>query len=251
MHSSNWSVLYEKLCQWLERKFSAVSHDLVHDAVQDALCAHIEAPDDYDPTRASLMTYLGQRAISKLSNMFCKVDRQRKLNLAKCVIAQPESYHDNTLDQLIRREEFSRLQRQLCKDEADRVVLEVILELTPQDLNRYAQVAGLSPTEANQVEATYHRHAACMRKRISRLRKEQVLPQRSNRRGRSAFPDTVANTSRPNPPSQTNLLSRKKLVNRRTLHDNNRIEEVISGVSPGGDRGIDQRAIASGGLGQG
>lgn len=165
------------LANSLRKEFYTLSdHHLIDTAVEDALIAYFGYPLKFDPSRASLFTYLRQLAKSRLLNLLA---REKKLSAPEKVVeleAVESVYEmtgcdpDDPEDALAQRESDDATWRKLREILTDPIDLELVKLMMEgvRETDRYAALLGLSSLPAEDRAGQVKRHKDRLKKTIQR-----------------------------------------------------------------------------------
>lgn len=164
------------LLRLLRRKFKNVKDQaLIDDAVEDALQNYFAQPEQFDPARASLATYLHLRAKTYLLN---KIGREKTLQDqfvvevdASETVYTVETQDDVSVEEwLIEHETESGITEQLQRIISDPVDFEIVMLMIEgvRETSVYAQVLNITGLTSEEQTQTVKRHKDRLKKLVQR-----------------------------------------------------------------------------------
>jgi hypothetical protein len=164
-----FEALLEPLVDRLEFKWPRLDRRDIEEQAADSLISYITSPHRYDPSRASLLTYLTLDADGDLKNAY-RSPRRRREQLASDV-EDPLFRRNETTDAELFAEDdralFARL-RVAFPSEADRQVIHLLLE-GERSTAAYAEVLGIADLSPEERRAEVKRVKDRIKKKVGRL----------------------------------------------------------------------------------
>lgn len=143
-------------------------HHLIETAIEDALLAYFDHPQQFNPSRASLFTFLRMRANSYLLNDL------GKNKVVEVTDAEPvynmEALEDDALSVLVEHEAQSEIQQKLQRiipDPTDFQLLSLMLEGV-RETSAYASVLGITNYEIAEQTKLVKQHKDRIKKTVQR-----------------------------------------------------------------------------------
>lgn len=173
-------LLLPLIYKGLSRKFSNINDaDLIQIAADDAILYYLQAPNNFDAARGSLIGFVWQRAKSNLLNLLQKNREQNKfveLEETETVYSN-ERNQDETIEQLlINDEQDSQIYKRLydlLPDRIDQAILRLLLE-GERETAVFAAVLEISDQSPEDQRAGVKKHKDRIKKIIQRHRAEII-----------------------------------------------------------------------------
>lgn len=167
----------------LHKQFPFMPNEALEDAAHDALVALIQSPQQYDPTRSNLLTYLARIARNKMIDLWEKSQKQTFEIFVGGSVALEQAeennfhrgqYSDNTLlgnESEILPENIIQLINEILPNPIDRQIWDMICD-GRQDIGDYAQLLEITHLAVSEQKAEVKRQRERVHKRIRRRQEE-------------------------------------------------------------------------------
>lgn len=166
-------LLLPKIFEALKKKFPNISDEhLIQTASNDAVLYYLKSPNNFDPSRASLLTFVLLRAKSNVLN-FLKTRKNKSEILVE--LPEEETVYSNesveTIEELLILNEHNEIVflqlRELLPDSLDRSVLELMINGERETL-QFAKIIGVSDKSPEEQFKIVKRHKDRIKKVIQR-----------------------------------------------------------------------------------
>lgn len=168
-----FTVLLDPLIDWLSFRWrNERDAERVRDFAIDSIISYLESPERYDPSRASLLTYLRLDAHGDLLNDHDQRQRQRERQADAFVELAAEARNSSPDEYPSERErpEMTLAHvRQALPDERDRRAVLLLME-QERSTEVFAEVWGLAGLGAEEQAAEVKRNKDRIKARLRRLR---------------------------------------------------------------------------------
>jgi RNA polymerase sigma-70 factor (ECF subfamily) len=166
-----FTVLLEPLLDWLSFRWrNERDAERVRDFAIDSIISYLESPERYDPSRASLLTYLRLDAHGDLLNDHDRRGRQREREAFVELAAEARNSSTDEYPSERERPEVKLADvREALPDKRDRRAVLLLME-QERSTEVFAEVWGLSGLEPPQQAAEVKRNKDRVKARLRRLR---------------------------------------------------------------------------------
>ncbi len=187
--------VYPHLRLHLDQKFPGVDEDLIISAVNDALISYLKHPQQYDPTKKSLVNYLKMAASRDLLNALDSKKRRRKREVPFELIQLGSDHDDIDVEVIERSSELynkreligqyltASQETELIEKEQAAMLTNIFTDKTDQQLARmvinqvretvhYAQVLGIISLPTTEQRALVKKHKDRIKKRLERVKEK-------------------------------------------------------------------------------
>lgn len=171
-----FTVLLEPLIDWLGFRWrNERDAERVRDFAIDSILSYLEDPRSYDPSQASLLTYLRMDAHGDLLNDHERRQRRGKKEAEATVALAPGGRNSSTDEYPSEREAPEMtlsVVRDAVPDERDRHAVLLMME-QERSTEAFAKIWGLTELGAEEQAAEVKRNKDRIKARLRRLRSDQ------------------------------------------------------------------------------